>query len=194
MSDVTVVKGLFSDEVFSALRDFVLDSLRHCGQYDSQFNRSSVHECPSLFGMHKELAPFASELFGMPLKPSYNYVSSYFDGGRCPLHFDRKQCFRTIDLLVYQEDSDPWSLMVSDVWTSGDWDNFRANINIDEVDNRLLDLSDVEANWNEVLLEPNDAACYSGTDSWHYRPFPSKGRADLIFFHFVEEGFDGPLS
>jgi hypothetical protein len=194
MSDITIVKNLLDDEDFLLLQSFVLDSLRHIGEYDAQFNRSSVHESPALFDLHKRLTPFASDLFGVSLKPSYNYVSSYYDGGRCPLHFDRDQCFRTIDLLVYQENSDPWSLMISDAWRKEDWDKFRSNIDIDSVDNKLLDLSDVDANWNEVLLYPNDAACYSGTDSWHYRPEPSTGRADLIFFHFVEEDFDGQLS
>ena len=47
--------------------------------------------------------------------------------------------------------------------------------------------------WHEVLLEPNDAVLYSGTHSWHYRPTTLAGSADLVFFHFVKESFDGPL-
>jgi hypothetical protein len=51
-----------------------------------------------------------------------------------------------------------------------------------------------QENWHTVLLNPNDAVCYSGTHSWHYRSERLKGKADLVFFHFVPVAFDGPLS
>jgi hypothetical protein len=48
--------------------------------------------------------------------------------------------------------------------------------------------------WHRVLLQPNEAVCYSGTNSWHYRPERLRGTADLVFFHFVPIDFDGPLN
>ena len=47
--------------------------------------------------------------------------------------------------------------------------------------------------WSTALLEENDAVLYSGTHSWHYRSERLQGTADLVFFHFVPEDFDGPL-
>jgi len=103
MSDVTVVRGLLSDDDFAALRGFVVDSLRHIGSYDGAFNRTTIHNAPALLDLHKRLTPFASELFKVDLQPSYLFVSNYFDEGVCGLHYDRPQCFRTIDLLVNQD-------------------------------------------------------------------------------------------
>jgi hypothetical protein len=45
------------------------------------------------------------------------------------------------------------------------------------------------------FLEENDALFYSGTDSPHYRDRIQPGNhCNLIFFHYVDEDFDGPLS
>lgn len=47
---------------------------------------------------------------------------------------------------------------------------------------------------NEVLLQPNDAVCYSGTDSLHYRKKITGKYCVMVFFHFVPINFEGPLS
>lgn len=194
MADVTVVRGLLDDNDFEALKGFVVDSLRHIGSYDAPFNRTTIHNSPALINLHKQLAPFASELFQTELKPSYLFVSNYFDNGVCGLHYDRPQCFRTIDLLVHQDNPKPWPLAISDAWTDDQFKEFAESIDPEDAD-RDIEPGDLQGRvvWNEALLYPNDAACYSGTHSWHFRPVPSTGRADLVFFHFVPEDFDGPL-
>jgi hypothetical protein len=48
--------------------------------------------------------------------------------------------------------------------------------------------------WTTVNLMPNDAVCYSGTHSWHYRSQRLNGTADLVFFHFVPVDFAGSLN
>jgi hypothetical protein len=194
MADVTVVRGLLSDEDFEVLRGFVVDTLRHIGSYDKAFNRTTVHNTPALLDLHKSLTRFASELFKVALKPSYLFVSNYLDEGVCGLHYDRPQCFRTIDLLVNQDSEKPWPLAISDAWTDEQFKQFAESIDPADADRDVepRDLGDSVV-WNEALLYPNDAACYSGTHSWHFRPVPSTGRADLVFFHFVPEDFDGPL-
>ena len=46
----------------------------------------------------------------------------------------------------------------------------------------------------EYLLEENDALFYSGTGSIHYRERIAPGNfCMLLFFHFVDEGFEGEL-
>lgn len=186
-----VVRNLLSDSSFNSLRQWVLNSARHGGSFDEEFHRTHVHQNIVLRGLHDSLAPFASQVFGVALKPSYTFVSNYLDGGRCPLHVDRPQCFRTIDLLIAADDPEPWTLRIAEPWTDDEWGAYEGDRYLGVVDPETE--PDLEVVWHDVLLNPNDAACYSGTHSWHYRPKPSSGRVDLIFFHFVSEDFDGPL-
>lgn len=192
MEAVTVISDLFSQRTHEDLKHYVVDSLRHSGEPDETFQRTTVHNPRPLVWIHQQLVPFASDLFGQPVKASYCFSSNYLDGGKCPLHVDRPQCWRTIDYLVTQDSPDPWTIRIGEPWTD---DQLSAG-----GINRFLDVvpegtdPDLDVNWHDVDLMPNSAACYSGTHSWHYRPRPSVGRADLIFFHFVPEDFDGPLN
>jgi len=192
MTAPTVVRNLLSDSAFESLRDWVLDSARHGGTWDQEFQRTTVHQTKTLRALHDALVPFASGVFGVPLKPSYTFVSNYVDGGRCPLHLDRPQCFRTIDLLVAADDPEPWPLRVGEPWTEEQFANYNGSRNFGIVEPDAE--PDLDVIWHDLLLHPNDAACYSGTHSWHYRPTASNGRVDLIFFHFVAEDFDGSLN
>jgi len=191
MTAPLVVRNLLSDSAFTELRQFVVHSVRYGGQFDETFQRTYQHQNTALNGIHDGLTPFASELFGVSLKPSYSFVSNYLNGGRCPLHVDRPQCFRTIDYLVAADDPEPWPLRIAEPWTDEQWDEYEGPRHIGDIEPGTE--PDLDAVWHDVLLKPNDAACYSGTHSWHYRPTLSNGRADLIFFHFVSEDFDGPL-
>ena len=191
MAAPLVVRNLLSDSAFTELQQFIIHSVRHGGKFDDTFHRTYQHQNTALSGIHDGLVPFASELFGVPLKASYSFISNYLNGGRCPLHIDRPQCFRTIDYLVAADDSEPWPLRIAEPWTDEQLDAYDGPRHIGVVEPGTE--PDLDAVWHDVLLNPNDAACYSGTHSWHYRPAPSNGRVDLIFFHFVPEDFDGPL-
>jgi hypothetical protein len=190
-----VVKDLFSKNTFNQIRDLVVDYGRNIhGQFDPEFNRTSVHNFSPLVDVHFHLTEFASEIFKASLKPSYVFMSNYLDGGICPVHRDRPQCFRTIDLMVEQESDIPWEIRISDPLSDDQWENYKGleffnsdPLNPDRVENEF------DITWNSFYLNPNQAVCYSGTHSWHYRPKPSSGRSDLIFFHFVEEGYSGDL-
>lgn len=192
MTAPLVVRNLLSDSAFAELQQFVIHSARHLGEFDETFHRTAQHQNPALNDIHDGLVPFASELFGVPLKASYSFISNYLDGGRCPLHIDRPQCFRTIDYLVASDNPEPWPLRIAEPWTDKQWDAYDGPPHIGVIEPGTE--PDLDVVWHDVLLNPNDAACYSGTHSWHYRPAPSNGRVDLIFFHFVPEDFDGPLN
>ena len=116
----------------------------------------------------------------------------YDEHGICPLHIDRPQCYRTIDYLIRQSPDEPWPIYVGDLMTDeevvaiGDAGHPDTPETIERVKN--------DTNWNEVDLMPNDAVIYSGTNSWHYRDRLPEGKADLVFFHFVPEGFNGDLN
>ena len=192
MAAPIAIRNLLSDSAFDSLQQWVVDSARHSGTWDQEFQRTYHHQHKTLNSLHDSLVPFASELFGTPLKASYSYVSNYVDGGRCPLHLDRPQCFRTIDLLVASDAPEPWPLRVADPWTDEQFSNYNGSRHFGIVEPGAE--PDLDVTWHDILLNPNDAACYSGTHSWHYRPTPSNERVDLIFFHFVQEDFDGPLN
>lgn len=189
-SDVTVARHLLSRNAHQALVGWLDDRLPVLGlgvplAHDpEQFNRRYAHNPPVLVDLHRQLTDYASDLFGEPLKPSYAFLSLYNAGGRCPLHIDRPQCYRTIDYLVRQT-NDPWPLRIGPMLSDDERDEAQAIVDPTP--------AQVASRWTEVLLEPNDAACYSGTHQWHYRPTASTGKADLAFFHFVPAAYDGPL-
>jgi hypothetical protein len=160
---------------------------------NDSFVRRYAHNVPSFVNIHRQLTEFASEQCGEKLKPSYSFLSMYDDNGICPLHIDRPQCYRTIDYLIQQEQAEPWPICIGEPMT----DKQRAEIDEsgaghpetdDEIQSRIA-----AETWTEVNLEPNDAVLYSGTHSWHYRPQRLKGKADLVFFHFVSVDYEGPL-
>ncbi len=191
-----IIRGLFPDDTHKAICDFLDERvpLMSVGVDEGQFVRRYAHNVPFFEGIHRQLIEFASDLFGEPVKPSYSFLSMYEDNGICPLHIDRPQCRYTIDYLIRQEQAESWPIHIGDHMT----DEQRAALD-ESGDGHPKDDEAIQAridqeNWHTVLLNPNDAVCYSGTHSWHYRSERLKGKADLVFFHFVPVGFDGPLN
>ena len=192
---VTTIQSLFSDEVHEKIQSFLDETvpMLSVGIDEGRFVRTYAHNLAFFAKIHHQLTDLASDLFGEPVKPSYCFLSMYKDNGICPLHVDRPQCRYTIDYLIRQTQPEPWPIHISDHMT----DEQRAEIN--ETDAGHPQGDDIQAridaeNWHTVELQPNDAVCYSGTHSWHYRSQRLRGTADLVFFHFVPEAFDGPLA
>ena len=190
-----VLRGLFDKGTYNLITKFLDEYVPYMpmGLDTGDFVREYAHNVPFFVNIHKQLTDLASEKLGVKVKPSYCFLSMYKDNGICPLHIDRPQCRYTIDYLIRQDQSESWPIHIGDHMT----DERRKAIDIsntghpkepDEVQARI----DME-NWHTVNLEPNDAVMYSGTHSWHYRSQRLKGNADLVFFHFVPEDFDGPL-
>lgn len=196
LNNPIVITELFSPSIHRQIIEFLDDRvpLMSLGFDDKDFVRTYAHNVPFFVRIHQQLADLASEIFGEPLKPSYSFLSMYQDNGLCPLHIDRPQCYRTIDYLIRQTQPKPWPILIGDPMT----DEQRQAIDEADVGHPLTQ-EDIDAriaaeNWHRVELAPNDAVCYSGTHSWHYRPDRLKGTADLVFFHFVKADFDGPLN
>jgi hypothetical protein len=193
---VTVARQLFDPITHEALKAFIRDRvpMMSVDVDDKDFVRRYAHNVPYFVNIHRQLTDFASEQFGEPLKPSYSFLSMYDDNGICPLHIDRPQCYRTIDYLIQQDQAEPWPIRIGEPMT----DEQRQAIDESEnghpqTEDEIADRITAET-WTNVLLEPNDAVLYSGTHQWHYRPERLKGRADLVFFHFVPADFEGPLN
>lgn len=154
-----------------------------------KFGRRYGHNLGFFVSIHHQLTDYASELFGEKVKPSYNFLSMYDKGGQCPLHIDRPQCRYTIDYLIRQEQPDPWPIAIGPQMSDKEVKSVSNTFPLDEERQSIIDSVD----WTVCNLRPNDAVCYSGTNAWHYRPTKSDGSADLVFFHFVPEKFNGPL-
>ena len=193
-----VLRELFDKETYGTIVRYVnefvplfpLAADRKQADSPGKFGRRYAHNLPFLVDIHHQLADYASDIFGEKVKPSYVFLSMYDKGGKCPLHIDRPQCRYTIDYLIQQEVSDPWPINVGRQMTDDQRDAIEIqHPSTDKEIQAVIDSQD----WTTCLLNPNDATCYSGTNAWHYRPTASLGTADLAFFHFVPEGFRGPL-
>jgi hypothetical protein len=191
-----VIELLFDPATHEAIQAFLDERipLMPVNEDRERFVRTYAHNVPFFVKIHQQLADLASDLFGEPVKPSYSFLSMYQDNGICPLHIDRPQCRYTIDYLIRQTQPEPWPILIGEHMTDGQRAVFENQdalfpIQSDEIEARIA-----AEKWSRVELKPNDAVCYSGTHSWHYRPDRLRGTADLVFFHFVPVAFDGPLS
>jgi hypothetical protein len=190
-----VVQELFDSETYSTIIRFMdnwiptihLDSDRSQPDSPNKFGRRYGHNIGFFVDIHHQLKDYASQIFGEKVKPSYVFLSMYDKG---PLHIDRPQCRYTIDYLIRQEQKNPWPICVGPQMSDKELKSQEATHPQTEEERQQV-IDSVE--WSTVDLAPNDAVCYSGTHAWHYRPEPSKGTADLVFFHFVPEAFRGSL-
>ena len=191
-----IIRELFDPETHQAIISFLDQQvpLMSLNIDETNFVRQYIHNPPFLVKIHKQLQEFATEIFGEPVKPSYVFLSMYKEDGICPLHIDRPQCRYTIDYLIRQTQPEPWPICIAGHMSD---DQRQAHEKANECypeDEQAIKSRIESEKWNTVELNPNDAVCYSGTHSWHYRPKRLKGTADLAFFHFVPENFDGPLA
>lgn len=194
-----IIRSLFDNTDHETIKRYVnefvplfpLPSDRKEKDSPNKFGRRYANDLPFLVDIHQQLTEYASELFGEKVKPSYVFLSMYDKGGRCPLHIDRPQCRYTIDYLIQQELSEPWPIRIGRQMT--DKQVQEIGDGHPSTEDEIAEVVEGE-DWTECLLKPNDAVCYSGTNAWHYRPTASLGTADLAFFHFVPEKFDGPLN
>ncbi len=191
-----IIKELFDSDTHAAIKQFLDDRvpMMSVGVDTKDFVRTYAHNVPFFVNIHKQLTDLACQVFNEKVKPSYSFLSMYENDGICPLHIDRPQCRYTIDYLIRQDQLEPWPICIGDHMTDEQRTEHDENgTGHPETDDDIQARISAE-NWHEVLLNPNDAVCYSGTHSWHYRPKRLVGKADLIFFHFVPETFDGPLN
>lgn len=193
--DVIIVRDLLDADTYEHLIGFMDTQVRFLplGLDETKFVRAYAHNPPYLVGLHKQLTEFASDTFGMKLKPSYVFLSMYRENGICPLHIDRPQCFRTIDLLIRSTSQEDWPIRIGQVMSDDQIQTINeSGKGHPETDEDIQAIIDSQT-WTDVNLNPNDAVLYSGTHQWHYRPNRLVGTADLAFFHFVSEDYCGPL-
>jgi len=118
---------------------------------------------------HHQLTGAVSDLVGEAVKPSYCYFSSYLGGAELEKHLDRPQCEFSLTL---QLDYAP------EPWNETPWP-------------LCLETSEGTVTVYQGL---GDALFYRGHQVPHYRfPLRQGHVSSHIFFHYVPEGFAGPL-
>lgn len=115
----------FSDDILSDLNDHV-NQVRRCFDWpgiplhdkdhteSERMNRWCWHNLPLLKHLHhsRYLREMADDIFGEHVKPSYVFLSMYAPNGVVPLHTDRPQCYRTIDLQLSSDGV--WPIYIDD--------------------------------------------------------------------------------
>lgn len=132
---------------------------------EKEFKRKFVHRHGLFEALHFLMNDRMEKVLKRKLKPSYSFVSMYFESnGFCPKHTDRPQCKYTVDLCIDQKK--PWSFFAEN--TKGETLKFD--------------------------LEIGDALILSGTDHVHWREkIQKKNFCNLAFFHFVDQNYQGGL-
>lgn len=193
-----VIKKLFDDNTYKTILKFMdnwlpsvhLASDRREAESMSKFGRRYGHNINFFVDIHHQLAEYASTIFGEKVKPSYSFLSLYDKDGQCPLHLDRPQCRYTIDYLIRQEQEHPWPIHIGPSMSNKELKTIsKPHPSTEEERDAVI----ASVDWTACDLLPNDAVCYSGTHAWHYRPTRAEGSVDLVFWHFVPEGFRGTL-
>jgi len=106
-----------------------------------------------------------SDIVGKKVKSSYNYLAVYTEGAELPPHTDRPQCEYTLDLAIDTRSSHNPKY----IWP-------------------------LHVGHAEILLDVGDAALFKGRELKHYRNKLPKGNCITnVFFHYVDENFEGPL-
>jgi hypothetical protein len=138
---------------------------------DSQCSRryGAYNESISCF-FHYQLTGIISYIVGTPVKPSYTYFGAYEGGAELERHTDREQCEYTVSLcLDYSpepENETPWPIYV--------------------------ETPDGEVATYQSI---GDGLLFKGRELPHYRYKLEEGSSSTsIFFHYVDEDFQGSLA
>jgi hypothetical protein len=156
----------------AALRRYYRSAIRrgsiHLGDEQSSRRYVAHNESIARFFHHK-IADAISAVVGEAIKPSYVYLASYLSGAELKKHTDRQQCEFSVTLCL---DFSP----EPEVATS--WP-----IRLDTREGTVT-----------VYQALGDGLVYRGTKVPHYRDALPEGRTSTsVFFHYVPEGFSGPL-
>ena len=193
MSSAIIEREIFPKEIHDQIIAYLDEQIPYLNvEMDTDnFTRRYIHNPAFFVQIHSQLTEYVSDLCKEKLIPSYVFLSMYDENGICPLHVDRPQCYRTLDYLIRQSPKEAWPIYVGKDMTNQELENLEER---HPETPESIEKIKLETEWDQVDLLPNDGVIYSGTHSWHYRDRLPKGTADLVFFHFVSEDFDGPFN
>jgi hypothetical protein len=118
---------------------------------------------------HQQLTPTVSAIVGQPVKPSYTYLGSYQSGADLEIHTDREQCEFSItfclDFSPEPRHETPWPIHLH-----------------------------TSKGKTTVFQGLGDSLIYCGGEIPHSRDVLPRGYTSTsIFFHYVQESFQGRL-
>lgn len=173
----------FDDEIFQDLKRHITEVRRLFDwpgllahdvneSPEKKMNRFYWHDLPLAKALHNslDLRKLADEIFGEPVIPSYSFTSMYTPEGIVPLHSDRPQCYRTIDLQINSDGS--WPIYIND---------------------KPYILKDGEAVCYSGTGDPHYRKSMK-EDSIHHSGYGPATKLDLVFFHYVPANWQGKLS
>lgn len=133
--------------------------------------RLFAHNHPVARYWHDQLNERVSQLAGRRTKPSYSFVSLYLAGGDLFWHTDRPPCEYTVALLL---DYAPLDADGQSAWA--------------------LKLKGRDGNTRFLHQRIGEALIFRGRELMHGRDvLPDGSRSVSVFFHFVNEDYDGEM-
>jgi hypothetical protein len=159
-----IIKNLISENLKNQmidLMDFLKDHNMHIYDNDKIVDKIVGIRVPAYYdifnSVHLNILPKIENVFNLELVPTHNYSRIYQDGSILKKHIDRPSCEYSITINLYQEKG-IWPIWMKD-----------------------------ENGFNELYLEPGDAAYYKGCEVIHWREKNTKGIGYQTFMHFVEK-------
>lgn len=133
-------------------------------------SRYHAHNDPLLRVHQKRLIPLVASIVGVPVKPSYVYLSAYTEGSMLHRHLDRPQC--------------EYSLTISVDYTPEPTLEAAWPIRLALQDAELI-----------VYQSLGDALLFTGRRLTHFRePLPPGHISTSLLLHYVDSNFKGSLN
>ena len=124
--------------------------------------------------IHHQLTPQVARIFGVDLRPTYNYGRIYQTGDTLPFHFDKDECEYSITVNL-SKTGEVWPFYVNPVGDSRQ--DFIDNIETFEPNPKTT---------VQCMIEPGDAVVYQGFQVYHWRDPLPEGPHHQMFFHWVD--------
>jgi hypothetical protein len=132
------------------------------------------------------LTPIVSQIVGLNLVPTYDYLRIYRAGDLCHVHSDRYSCEHSLSLTLGYSDGKAWDLELETERTQP---------------SARVEPGFGESAYQGIAMMPGDAVLYQGVHHRHGRTSPNPNRWSAhLFLHWVdregphrEHSFDGRI-
>jgi len=183
---VKKLPGLLDETAVSELKAAIKEAdVTGAPDYELRdFGRFVIHDLPLANDLQERITGLVGELVGEPVEPSYNFLSLYWEMGRCRVHMDAPIAKWTVDFCIEQSRS--WPIYLSKVlpWPEG-WEG-------DGEDWQGAIKDDPANQFESYTMQEGEAIVFSGSSQWHYRDpierIDDTNFCNLIFFHFIPAG------
>ena len=138
---------------------------------DKQSKRYKAHNESLCRFMHYELLPLAEKIVGIPLEPTYTYLSCYKKGCDLPAHTDRPECEYTVSFIIDKPEDFEWLIYLHKEKQIKK-NKGRSNFTPDKSECIALD-----CNSNGLMI-------FKGEDHLHYREKLDADYYNIVLLHY----------